>query len=274
MNTGYLTENIFFLPGGLMLQREPVLNKACLRPLSGREEEWLAQHQGTPSAMRANWLLNACLLSLGDRPADNDLVQQLLVGDRNFLILQLRRLTLGDHVQAVVPCPACNQKMDVDFQLNDVPIEYRPQNVSSYTVELSGRSARFRLPTGGDQEAALETRSEDAVEELLNRCVLDDGGKPLSAEEQSLVIAEMEQRAPHIDLELELTCPECSEFFLLPFDTTTFFFEEMAFKGDTLLREVHALAFYYHWSETEILKLDRRRRRAYLALLNESLRQD
>ena len=274
MNTEYLTENIFFLPGGLMLQQNSVLNKACLRPLSGREEEWLAQHQSTPSAKRANWLLNACLVSLGDRPANKDLVQQLLVGDRNFLILQLRRLTLGDHVQAVAPCPICNQKMDVDFQLDDVPIEYRPQNVSSYTVELSGRSVRFRLPAGGDQEAALETRSEDAVEDLLNRCVLDDGGKPLSAEEQSIVIAEMEQRAPHIDLELELTCPECSEFFLLPFDTTTFFFEEMAFKGDALMREVHALAFYYHWSETEILKLDRRRRRAYLALLNESLRQD
>src|SRR5580693_3397927 len=103
MNTEYLTENIFFLPGGLMLQQNSVLNKACLRPLSGREEEWLAQHQSTPSAKRANWLLNACLVSLGDRPANNDLVQQLLVGDRNFLILQLRRLTLGDHVQAVAP---------------------------------------------------------------------------------------------------------------------------------------------------------------------------
>ena len=48
----------------------------------------------------------------------------------------------------------------------------------------------------------------------------------------------------------------------------------MAFKGEELLHEVHALAFYYHWSESDILRLDRRRRRTYLALLNESLRQE
>jgi hypothetical protein len=34
-----------------------------------------------------------------------------------------------------------------------------------------------------------------------------------------------------------------------------------------LLREVHELARAYHWSEADILRLDRRRRRRYLALL-------
>src|SRR5271155_56198 len=274
MSTEHLTENTFSLPGGLMLQQDQLLNQASLRPLSGREEEWLANHQSTPSAVRVSWLLNQCLLSVDDYQVNIDLVRQLLVADRQYLMLQLRRLTLGDQVQAVVPCPACNEKMDVDFHLNDVPVDYRPQSVASYTTELSGRSIRFRLPTGGDQEATLASGSDDAVDELLRRCVLDDDGSQLSAEEQSAVIAEMERLAPQVELELDLTCPECSHHFLLPFDTTAFFFEEMAFKGEELLREVHALAFYYHWSESEILRLDRRRRRAYLTLLNESLRQD
>ena len=110
--------------------------------------------------------------------------------------------------------------------------------------------------------------------ELLNRCVLSDGGKSLSSEEEEAVIGEMERLAPQVELELDLTCPECSYRFLLPFDTTAFFFEEMVLRGDTLLHEIHALAFYYHWNETEILKLERSRRRAYLKLLNESLSQD
>lgn len=274
MNTGYLTENTFTLPGGLMLQQDQVLNMAMLRPLSGREEEWLAQHRDVPSAVRVSWLLNACMLALGDRPVDRDLVQQLLVADRQYLILQLRRLTLGNQVQAVVSCPSCNQKMDVDFHLDDVPVEPRIQSVSSYALELSDRIIQFRLPTGGDQEAVLETQTENAVAELLSRCLLSDGGKSLSSEEEDAVIAEMERLAPQVELELDLTCPECSHRFLLPFDTTAFFFEEMVLRGDTLLREIHALAFYYHWSETEILKLERSRRRAYLRLLNESLSQD
>jgi hypothetical protein len=274
MNTGYLTETIFSLPGGLMLQQDQLLNTACLRPLSGREEDWLAHHQAYPNAARVSWLLNACLVSLGHRQVDSDMVRRLLVGDRDYLMLQLRRLTLGDQVQAVVPCPACEQKMDVDFRLSDVPVEYRPQHVPAHTLELSDRLISFRLPTGGDQEAVLGLEGDAAVEELLNRCILDDGDNPLSVEERQAVIAEMERLAPQVDLELDLTCPECAERFLLPFDTTAFFFEEMASKGNALLHEVHALAFYYHWSETEILKLDRHRRRAYLSLLNDSLRQD
>jgi len=257
-----------------MLQSNEVLSRASLRPLSGREEEWLAHHRGTPNTVRVSWLLNQCLLSLDDRPADSDLVRRLLVADRQYLTLQLRRLTLGDQIQAVVPCPECKEKMDVDFRLDGVPVEYRPQSASSYAVEVAGRPVRFRLPTGGDEEAVLGSGTDDAVHALLLRCILDDGACPLTAEDQTAVIAEMERRAPEVELELELTCPECSHQFLLPFDTTAFFLEEMALKGEELLHEVHALALYYHWSESEILKLDRRRRRAYLALLNESLRQD
>ena len=59
-----------------------------------------------------------------------------------------------------------------------------------------------------------------------------------------------------------------------PFDLTAFFFDEMRVSSRQLLREVHTLAFYYHWSESEILGLRRTRRREYLELLSEALRQE
>jgi len=271
--TEFLTENVFLLPGGLV-QQDQGLNRACVRPLSGREEDWLARHAGTPSAVLVTWLLNACLLSLDGQPVDSDLVRQLLVADRDYLILQLRRLTLGDQVQAVVQCPVCTNPMDVSFLASEVPVTFRPQTTASYALELTDRTVRFRLPTGGDQEAMLGGRAEDAADGLLQRCLLEVDGQPLSSEEREAVIAAMERLAPQIDLELDVTCPECSRHFLAPFDTTAFFFQEMGLKQDQLLHEVHALAFYYHWSEAEILGLERDRRRAYLRLLNESLRQN
>jgi hypothetical protein len=274
MNTELAVENSFPLPGGLMLEPDHLLNKASLRPLSGHEEEWLARHPGMPGAARVTWLLSACLLSVNDHPVTADLVRQLLVADRDYLILQLRRLTLGENIQAVIPCAACNNKMDVSFRVSDVPIEARPQAASSYTLQLSDRHVSFRLPTGGDQEAVLRIKAEDAASELLKRCILDDGGRPLSADECDSLIAFMERMAPQLDLELDLKCPECSHQFFFPFDTTAFFLEEMALKGEELLREIHVLAFYYHWSETEILRLERDRRRAYLKLLNAFLRPD
>ena len=272
MSTGVLNEYTFSLPGGLMLQPNHTLSRASLRPLSGRDEEWLARHRNAPNAIRVTWLLTQCLLTLDDSPVNREHVQRMLVGDREFLMLQLRRITLGDCVQAVVVCPECDKKMDVDFRLDQVPVQSRPQTEGVFTMELSGRNVRFRLPNGGDQEAVVQ--HDNVIDALLGRCLIDDAAKPLSGEEREALIAEMERLAPQINVELDLTCPECSHAFVLPFDPAAFFLEEVAVKGDELLHEVHALAFYYHWSEGEILSLERRRRRAYLALLHEALRQD
>jgi hypothetical protein len=263
------------LPGGVMVG-DRRLGHAELRPLSGHEEEWLARHRGLPSALAVTWILDACLVGIGDAAASGDLARNLLVGDRDYLILALRRMTLGDRFQGMLPCPACAAPMDISFGAADVPVEPRPQTAASYTLEVGSagipaRTIRFRLPTGGDQEAVLDMEPGAAVEALLARCLVDDGGTPLAIGEREAVIDAMDRLAPQLDLELDLTCPECGHAFLLPFDVTTFFLHEMGINGDQLLRETHALALSYHWSEAEILNLGRDRRRAYLGLLRETL---
>lgn len=277
MRSGQLPDT-YTLPGGLVVEEGRRLAQAALRPLTGREEEWLASHPGTPSAVAITRLLSNCLVWLEDAKITSDLIRQLLVGDRDYLMLQLRRLTLGDEFQAVFICPGCGARMDVNFDTSEVAVDGHPQTASSYSLELrepkpSGRTVRFRLPTGGDQEALLGMEPADGVGALLNRCLLDDGGLPLPPEEQKSVIEAMELVAPRVELELDLTCPECAQLFIAPFDTTTFFFDEVRMNAGRLLGEVHALAFYYHWSEAEILRLQRDRRRAYLALLSDTLRQ-
>jgi hypothetical protein len=267
------------LPGGLVTEDGRCRTRAELRPLTGREEEWLASHSGTPRARIVTHLLRACLVRLEDQPPEDDLPARLLVGDRDYLMLHLRRLTLGDAVRAVVTCPACGAKMDVDFATSAIPVARLPQTASACCLTLegegrAGRAVRFRLPCGADQEAVAEMEEEQAVETLLARCLLDDGGVALAPDEREQVIAEMERRAPRSDLELDLACPECGHAFLLPFDMTAFFLQELRVNGAQLLREVHLLALYYHWSEAEILGLRRDRRRAYLALLSDTLRPE
>jgi hypothetical protein len=274
MTSEFLGEAVFPLPGGLAFDDGPPLKTAVLRPVHGFEEEWLAHASEAPSAVKVTRLLSACLISLDDQAVTTELVRRLLVGDRDYLILQLRRLTFGDEVMAVLTCPACGEPMDVSFRASEAPVEARTQTASSHGMTLEDRAVRFRLPTGGDQEALLGMDIDAAADQLLRRCLCDDGGRPLTDEEREAVIARMEQLAPQAELELDLTCPECSHAFIAPFDTTTFFFDEMRINGEQLLREIHALAFHYHWSESEILGLRRSRRRAYLALLNEALKRE
>jgi hypothetical protein len=274
MSATQLSDGVCDLPGGLVLDDGRRLGRAELRPLTGREEEWVTQHAALPSAHLATKLLSACFVRLEDRPVNSDMIDKLLVGDRDYLILQLRRMTLGDRFAAVFSCAACKRPMDVEFLAQDIAIAPRPQNAAAYTwvSEDAQRVVRYRLPNGADQEAVAALPASEAVEALLARCVIDDGGTPLSNEERAAVIAEMDARAPQIDLELELNCPECGHSFTTPFDCTSFFFSEIRAQSRHLIREVHYLALHYHWSEAEILNLQRDRRRRYLALLNETLR--
>ena len=274
MTTELLGEAVFELPGGLALDEGRCLTRAVLRPLFGREEEWLTHATNTPSSARVTRLLSSCLVSLGGEPVTTGLVRKLLVGDRDYLMLQLRHLSLGDEVNAVLTCPACRAPMDVSFRASEVPVEWRSQKSLAHTMPAADRVIRFRLPTGGDQEDSLGKNPEEAADELLDRCILDDGGRTLSFQERAAVNDEMERVAPRVELELDMTCPECSHSFVAPFDTTAFFFDEMRVNSRQLLREVHTLAFYYHWSESEILGLRRARRREYLGLLSEALRQE
>jgi hypothetical protein len=278
MPTAALLEAIK-LPGGLMLEEDHRLEEAELRPLTGWEEDWLAAHPAMPSAVAVTRLLSSCLVRIGDVAPTSDLVRRLLVGDRDYLILQLRRLTLGDEVQAVFRCPACDCNMDVSFDAKDVPVLFRPEAAADHSISLDSatsgtRTVRFRLPCGADQEAVLDLDPQEAAVALLGRCVLDCGGIPLSVDEGDAIAAAMDRCAPQLDLELDLACPECGKQFLAPFDTTAFFLGEMKINGGQLLREIHSLAFYYHWSEAEIMDLRRDRRRAYLDLLSDALRQE
>src|SRR6185436_3341318 len=110
--TELLGEAVFELPGGLALDEGRCLTRAVLRPLFGREEEWLTHATHTPSSARVTRLLSSCLVSLDGEPVTTGLVRKLLVGDRDYLMLQLRRLSLGDEVNAVLTCPACSAPMD------------------------------------------------------------------------------------------------------------------------------------------------------------------
>lgn len=261
------------LPGGLALADGRVLRRATLRQLTGREEEWLAASAGVPAAPLTSRLLAACLVELDGEPGGLELARRLLVGDRDLLVLELRRLTFGSRVAAVLGCPACGAKMDVDFDLDAVPVELRPQTpVFEVPVEQERgppRPVRFRLPTGADQEAVLGFEPEAAAAALLERCLLDAPGE-LAPEQREAVGDAMERLTPRVEIELGLSCPECGAAFDAPFDLTAFFYAELRATSRLLLREVHSLALFYHWSEAEILGLTRAKRRAYLALLSDA----
>ena len=273
------------LPGGVPIG-DQWCRSAWLRPVTGREEEFLLSGgRHLSAAARVTQLIARCLQRLGPvEPVGLELVRMLSVGDREALLLHLRRLTLGERVTCVLVCPECGEKMDLDLQIGELLVSPYPYRGQTHSAEIgdAGNSYRviFRLPNGADQEAVAATAAQSvnaAAEFVIRRCVEQVASidQENLAELPPVVLRELPPKMaaldPQAELLLNLTCPECAAQFVAPFDTADYICRELAMGERAFYREVHALSWHYHWSEEAVLALSRRKRQLYLDLLADDL---
>jgi hypothetical protein len=171
------------------------------------------------------------------------------------------------------------------LNLDDLTLAMKPVDGRMFTLEVSGEdeandvAIEFRLPTGADQEAAadwLQVDTESAVNRLLARTItrVNDNS---SINEQTVAalparaLKEIEDRiedlAPFTPIELTSVCVECGQPFLTHLDVSSFFLAELKQNARMLEREVHSIAYHYHWQEGDILALTRRKRHRYFELI-------
>ncbi len=261
-----------------------------LRVLTGLDEEYFAEFTSTTSPVNSiTALLGRCITRMdGVEEVTADAVGRLTVGDREALLLHLRRLTRGERMQCILNCPQadCNELMDIELCVSDLlqPTYQKPEPVYEDMVESVGRKfrVRFSLPTGIDQEAAALKASTDVqagVELLLRRCVEavfddEDIESKWSPEILKDLPIKMARLDPQAELILNLTCPICEESFSTLFDTGAYLLQEITSTSDDLYYQVHLLALHYHWSEAEILSMNISKRHRYLNLLLDSFSPD
>lgn len=251
-----------------------------LRPWSGGDVAALAE-AGTvdaPAAVRSTALLGRCLsLDGGATAAGEAAARALTAGDREALLLHLRRLTVGDRLDLVAGCSRCSERLELELETGDLLLATDPPCPTERAIELSGPNGgvpvRVRLPTGEDQErAALRPAGDEAaaVRELLQACVLEVAGDRqarLPRELEEALADKLAELDPQAEIRLAASCPHCGAALDLELDAGTLVHAEIDAALERLFREVHLLALYYHWSEAEILALSARRRRLYLDLL-------
>jgi base plate protein len=269
------------LPGGVWRKKSRApLRQVALRPVGPEDEMFLLDTAGDELlSRRGSELLARCIVE----PTSADEVSaELTVGDREALLLHLRRLTLGETVECVVRCPAdaCDEVMELELHVEDLLVPPYGDVRAEYELGVDDPDGRyeiaFRLPKARDLDraAALAGRPEEAVAALLQSCVSDvtrDGAKATVADlperARDAVAEAMADRDPQAELQLDLSCPACEASFSVVFDAASFFLQELDGKIAQLLADVHALARHYHWSEREILDLPPARRARYLELI-------
>jgi hypothetical protein len=284
------------LPGGYVDLTGALHREVELTALTGREEELLARSQTGESASLVSAVLSRCVRRLGTlEPVTEAVARSLVVADRQYLLLRLREATFGEQIRAslVCPWPDCGKKVSIHFSTRDIPIQESQDKGPVYTMTLSAEAAgesgddsrqiAFRLPTGADQEALspiLAQNEARALTMLLGRCVQRIG--PLAHPDEAAIArlspqarleieTRMEAVAPRVELMMETTCPDCRREFAAPLDLQRFFFGELKMSGDMLYREIHYLAYHYHWSEREIMDMTRDKRRKYIEVLADEI---
>jgi hypothetical protein len=262
-----------------------------LRPLTG--EDYLFLTEECEGLLPAHWVTEAlmrCITRLGPHePVTREAIRSLTVGDREALLLHLRRLTSGNRLRCVLTCPApeCQEKLEVDMDVSDLLLP--PYGETTQEHELTVRQgddvstvARFRLPTGADQEAAAMVARTDvaaAADLILRQCVrsaTSSDGHPVDKLPDALVEqlpGRMAELDPQAEITCHLMCPVCNTVFSALFDAASYLMQELKVGMHHLYREVHLLAYHYHWSATEILGMSAETRRKFLRLLEEELMQ-
>jgi hypothetical protein len=264
--------------------------EAVLRPLTGHEEMALASAAGDgassgPRIAAATALLASCVDRIGGydeiAPAH---VSALSRGDRQRLLLHLRARLFGDRVSLVVPCPnpSCRALADMDMRISDVAPAAAgavPEVLSADTPE---GPARLREPTGADDELLARTAGDhrERAAVLWSRLVLDlagrgpitpEGWRALSPDTRGALALALAERGSLLDLVFLSPCPTCAALLEIEIDPVDLLARELRYGQDRLLAEIHVLAWYYHWSEDDVLSLPRTRRWRYLELVTRQV---
>jgi len=201
----------------------------------------------------------------------------LSIGQRDALLLAVRARTFGPRLEGSTACPACAAAVEAGVDL-DMLRGLEPSSPASGPRRLTASwgewTLRLRSPTTEDLLALAASGGDPpSPRRLLDRCIewAERGGRPAEAGEvpgPARAVAEdrLAEADPLAVVELELVCPECGHAWRTLLDIGHFLWNEIDAAAGRLLREVHALATAYGWSEQDILALSPARRRAYLEL--------
>ena len=191
------------------------------------------------------------------------------VGSRDVLLGRFLHELVGPTAFAAARCAGCGELLDVPVDLvtfGALPVHPAGQE---FSVQVDGAIVRYRLPTTADISAVAGLPGGQARTALLARC-LAEPGQPRAAEQAADLVAAVEQAmedaAPGGAVDLLVHCPECGHDNTAVLDIPVLLWAELEARAIAVLRDVHALAVAYGWTEDAVLSLAPSRRAAYLAL--------
>ena len=240
------------LPSGGRFYPEghPLHGQECIeiKQMTAKEEDILTSRALLKKGIALDRIIESVIVNKGVNPQD------LLIGDRNAIIVATRVSGYGQEYVTGVTCPNCSHSQKYAFDLNEGMV-YHGEDVAdldvvdhgdgtfSTTLPRSGFEVSFRLLTGRDEkklaDLAEQTRKRKRPDRVITTqlasmiVAINGESNPATISQAIEVLPSMDSRhlraaykiaAPNVDLSQHFECEECGHEETMEVPLTADFF--------------------------------------------------
>jgi hypothetical protein len=230
------SDTLVNLPAGYVTPDGEVIKTAEVRELNGKDEEFLSKT--TTLGKGLNTVLSRAVVSIGSEPATEKVLDSLLAGDRDALLIGVFRATFGNTAEIGALCQGCNDVKTIEVDINSDIKTKVLVDPADRTFTVEGRKGEFlvTLPTGLVQRELTSNPDRTLAElqtVLLEHCIVEINGAPVVSKQQVLnlglvdrrnILTEITSRNPGPQFEnITVTCPDCEGEVVVPINLGTLF---------------------------------------------------
>lgn len=230
-------DNSVVLPSGYIGPDGKLHTVAEVRELNGMDEEAMSK---VDTLVRL-WsvILSRGVVSIGGVPASEEMLDKLLIGDREALVLAVYKATFGLTSNIDSYCTGCKEYKTVALDLNnDIKVKTLVNHATDRTFEVYGKKSKYlvTLPNGlAQKEMGADPNKTDAElkTSLLEHCVLEIDDQPIISKlqikaigiaDRTTIVDSIAERNPGPQFDdLRIDCPDCGGKVVVPVTLGTIF---------------------------------------------------
>lgn len=215
-----------FYPEGHPLHNQTVIE---IKHMTAKEEDILTSEALLRNELAIDRLLESVIINREIKVGD------LLLGDKNAILIATRVTGFGPFYDVTAPCPSCGEKSDYTFDLNELKpqdnelpegVRIEGQGVFSFGLPVSKVRIYVRLLTSRDEKRIASliggNGSASPITGLLKSIVVQANEhtdpKLLNKFIESMPLPDVKHLRntydvikPDLDLRFDITCPLCHE---------------------------------------------------------------
>jgi hypothetical protein len=225
------SDTLVTLPGGYLdSETGEVITEAEVRELNGKDEEAIARASTTSKALLT--ILQRGSVRVGNQKITEDVLDKMLSGDRDMLLLSILKVTFGANPPVGAYCGKCQDVKTVEVDIDtDIKVQKLADPINDRVFTVQGKNVEFtvQLPTGITQKELILNADKTAAELntiLLENTVMKIGNSPvigkaqvqnLSLTDRRKIVDAINERIPGPKFDsLTVTCPDCESEVSVP----------------------------------------------------------